>query len=78
MPARTTPEPFLGLLAAIDVNGSPLFLRLDQSLFDSNGERVFSGNVPPGLGGLQVGFLAIGYYQPGHLGLSSVTTVTFN
>ena len=68
----------LGLLAVVDVSGLPLFQRLDQGLFDLDGQRGLTATVPSGLAGLQVSFLALGYFQPGVLGLSNLKTVTFN
>jgi len=67
----------LMLLSAVDVNGVPTFQKVDLGPFDTAGRRAFGGPVPPGLTGLVVGFLTLGFRRPGVLAASNRIAVTF-
>ena len=66
-----------GLLAVVDVNGTPVFLNLLSGSFDGTGTLALSGITPPGLSGLTVDFLGLGIAATGGLGLSNVVEVLF-
>ena len=65
----------LNMLVVTDVSGTPLLTRLDVNLFDEHGFHELSGVVPPGLGGLNVSFLSLGFANSGDLVASNSETV---
>jgi len=65
------------LLAVVQVNGTPAFLRVEVGLLDAAGQRDFGGIVPPGLGGLVARFAALGFTPALRLDLSNVQELTF-
>jgi hypothetical protein len=68
----------LNLLVAVNINGSPTFVKIDLGAYDSQGERPFSGTVPPGITGVVATFQSLGFYTPGTLGFSNQQVVSFN
>jgi len=65
------------LLAAVDLNGIPIFVRLAIGSFDAQGQWPFGGTVPSGLEGLVADFQSFGFYQPTKVGMSNRAKVTF-
>ena len=67
----------LGLLAAIAIDGAPLFQPIAPVLaFDANGEIPLSGTVPPGLGAHSITLRAFAIGANGKLIESSSGTLT--
>ncbi len=68
----------LGMLVAVNVNGTPTFIRLDVGPFDVLGRRTFAGPVSSALAGLVLTFQTFGYRElGGKLGFSNRGKITF-
>ena len=67
----------LVLVAAVDVDGIPIFWKLDIGRFDAAGHHSFGGTVPDGLSGIVAQFQSYGFRHPGKLVASNRETVTF-
>jgi len=65
------------ILVAVDLNGGPSFLPVAIASFDASGRSSIADTVPPGLGGIAVGFQSIGFFFTGRIGASNRREVTF-
>lgn len=63
-------------LFTLSIGGSPIVLILGVDVFDADGLNLFSATAPPSVSGLEVSFLAAGFWSPGLVGLSNVVTVS--
>ena len=68
----------LAALFAVDVNGTPVFIKVFIGKFDSQGLSSVGGTVPGGLSGLQVTMLALGFSAPGQIDVSNEVVLDFN
>ena len=67
----------LVLLAAVETNGTPLFVKIAIRAFDATGLWSLAETVPPGLSGIVATFLSFGIEPTGKVGLSNLEVVTF-
>ena len=65
------------LLAAVRINGVPVFVSLGLAAFDANGEIAISETIDPGLSGSSITILAIGFAANGDLLITNEQTITF-
>ena len=65
------------LLVAVDINGTPLFLKIAFRKFDASGLWSVAGTVPPGLSGNVVTFQSFGIAPTGNVDLTNLEAVTF-
>ncbi len=65
------------LLAAVDINGTPLFLKIAFGTFDATGLWSVADTVPPGLSGIVATFLGIGIAPTGKVDLTNLEAITF-
>ncbi len=65
------------LLAAVELNGSSLFLPITSTRFDASGLWTLYGTVPPGLSGNVVTFVTLGIAPTGDVEISNLEPVTF-
>ncbi len=62
-------------LAAVTLNGNPVFLWLAQGTFDNAGKWYYSATVPGGLAGLVVTCASIGRAESGSVGFTNLQTI---
>ena len=67
----------LTLLAVIDINGNPVFLKVTTGKFDSSGLWTLSGQAPPAISGNVITFLSFGIAPTGKADLTNLEVVTF-
>jgi hypothetical protein len=68
----------LGMFVVLGVNGSPFWIPLYLTTFDSVGEIALTATVPTGLAGLEVDLGGVGIVPAGRVRFSDVVTLTFN
>ncbi len=61
----------------MDINGTPLFLKVAFGTFDATGLWSRAGTVPPGLSGIVATFLSVGIVPTGEVGLTNLEGVAF-
>ena len=74
---RTGKASGLALLAAVEIDGVQVFLRLALGRFNNDGVWIVEGSVPSGLAGIEAVFLAIGQVPDGALELSNPESLRF-
>ena len=69
----------LALLVLAEIDGAATFVPIVPGALDADGEWTFSGSVPPGLSGLELGLLSLAQRDPARGGLvdSSIERVAF-
>jgi Tol biopolymer transport system component len=65
------------LLAAVELNGTPLFVPVLLDVFDANGRWNLAATVPPGLSGITVKLQGFGIAPTAKLAVTGTETVEF-